>query len=117
MRNGRIIDSNGTVLWYLNYQRHREDGPAVERADGSCVWYLNGRLHREDGPAVEYADGSCLWYVHDQLHRETGPAIERIDGSCEWWLYDKEYSLVEWLDCVDISPEQRTLLLLKWGGK
>ena len=94
MRNGRYIDDNGDVGWYLNNQ-----------------------LHRESGPAVELVNGTRKWYLHGQLHREDGPAVERVDGSCEWWLYDKEYSLVEWIDCVDISPEQRTLLLLKWGSK
>ena len=55
------IDTVGTKEWYLNGQRHREDGPAVEYANGDKYWYLNGQLHREDGPAVEKADGSKLW--------------------------------------------------------
>ena len=44
---------SGSKEWYLNGKQHREDGPAVERANGTKVWYLNGKLHREDGPAVE----------------------------------------------------------------
>jgi len=34
---------SGTKKWYLNGQRHREDGPAVEHADGSKSWWLNGQ--------------------------------------------------------------------------
>lgn len=38
----RSVDENGDVC-YRNEQGqlHREDGPAVERADGTREWYLN----------------------------------------------------------------------------
>jgi hypothetical protein len=29
-----------------------ENGPAVERSNGTKYWYLNGERHREDGPAI-----------------------------------------------------------------
>ena len=35
---------NGDKYWYRNDQLHREDGPAVERADGDKEWWLNGQL-------------------------------------------------------------------------
>ena len=57
--------SNGTKEWFLNGKRHREDGPAVEKANGTKVWYLNGKRHREDGPAVEWANGDKVWYLND----------------------------------------------------
>ena len=56
---------NGTKEWYLNGQRHREDGPAFEDDNGYKFWFLNGQFHREDGPAVEYANGSKEWYLND----------------------------------------------------
>ena len=34
--------------------------------DGSKHWCLNGKLHREDGPAIERADGSKSWYLNDE---------------------------------------------------
>ena len=37
------IHSNGTKEWYLDNKLHREDGPAVERADGDKAWFLNGK--------------------------------------------------------------------------
>jgi len=37
---------NDYRFWYLNGKLHREDGPAVERADGDRAWYLNGRLEK-----------------------------------------------------------------------
>ena len=57
--------------WYLNDQRHREDGPAVERSDGYKEWWLNNKLHREDGPAVECRDGNKAWYLNGQPYTES----------------------------------------------
>ena len=79
----------GTKRWYLNGNRHRVDGPAVEYADGDKYWYLNGQRHRVDGPAAEYATGTKYWYLNYQLHRVDGPAIEYADGSKEWYLNDQ----------------------------
>ena len=45
---------------------HREDGPAIERANGDKYWYINGLRHREDGPAVELADGTKKWYINGE---------------------------------------------------
>ena len=69
-----VVDEYGDKYYYnsLN-QRHREDGPAIERADGTKAWYIDGKLHREDGPAIEYANGTKAWFINDQLHREDGP--------------------------------------------
>ena len=58
-----VYDS-GNKYWYLNGERHREDGPAVEYASGTKHWYLNDKCHREDGPAIEYADGDKHWYLN-----------------------------------------------------
>ena len=35
-------DKHGTKCWYINGERHREDGPAREFADGTREWYKNG---------------------------------------------------------------------------
>ena len=61
---------NGTKSWYLNDERHREDGPAIEWANGDKEWYLNGKRHREDGPAIEYDDGSKAWYLNGTRYTE-----------------------------------------------
>jgi len=60
------VYNNGDKSWFLNGQRHREDGPAIERADGSKSWWINGQLHREDGPAIEYADGNKEWFLNGE---------------------------------------------------
>jgi len=54
----------GAKQWYLNGERHREDGPACEYNDGTKQWYLNGKRHREDGPAIEYNDGTKQWFLN-----------------------------------------------------
>ena len=83
-------DDEGNKVWYLNGDRHRKDGPAIEYANGDKCWYLNGQLHRTDGPAIEWANGSKSWYLHNQLHREDGPAVENADGSKSWYLHDQK---------------------------
>jgi hypothetical protein len=60
------VDDNGDRSWWLNGERHREDGPAYEYADGNREWYLNGQLHRGDGPAIEWADGDREWWFNEQ---------------------------------------------------
>ena len=99
------VDDYGTKRWYLNGKRHREDGPAVERADGDKFWYLNGNLHREDGPAVERADGSKSWWINGKLHREDGPAYERTDGTKHWYLNDRLLTEEDWKKKVNKVKE------------
>jgi hypothetical protein len=41
---------------------HREDGPALIYDDGS-IWYLNGQRHRINGPAVQQKNGEQHWYI------------------------------------------------------
>ena len=91
------VYEDGQKWWFLNDQRHREDGPAVESVSGNKYWYLNDQLHREDGPAVEFADGAKFWYLNNQRHREDGPAVEYASGSKWWFLNDKEMSEQEFL--------------------
>jgi hypothetical protein len=69
-------------------------------ADGSKFWYLNGERHREDGPAVEHADGCKSWYLNDKLHREDGPAIENHTGGKEWYLNGKHMTEEEHSDLM-----------------
>ena len=96
------VDSNGNKYWYLNGNRHREDGPAVEWANGSKCWYINGKKHREDGPAIEYKNGSKSWYLSGKCHREDGPAYIGADGDKVWYLNGKLHRedgpAVEWAD-------------------
>jgi len=101
-RQNPVIDEEGTKRWYNDRNEfHREDGPAIERADGTKVWYINGKLHREDGPAYEGADGYKVWYINNKLHREDGPAYEGADGTKEWWINDKRYRTIpEWASAL-----------------
>lgn len=92
---GYIEWDNGTKGWYKEGRCHREDGPAVERADGTKYWLIEGEFHREDGPAVERADGTKSWYIRGKLHREDGPAVEWADGTKHWYIEGKYYSLEE----------------------
>jgi hypothetical protein len=91
MKHGLITDANGNKFWYVNGQRHREDGPACEYTDGTTSWYLHGKSHRIGGPAVEWRGGAKTWYVHGVLHRLDGPAMENhIGNKCRWFYKGKE---------------------------
>ena len=65
MKEYKVKVYSDRTKWYnLEGQLHREDGPAIERADGSKFWYRNGQFHRDDGPAIEYANGAKEWYLN-----------------------------------------------------
>jgi hypothetical protein len=91
------VDDDGSKYWYLNDQRHREDGPAEEYPNGTNKWFLNGKLHRTDGPAIEWGVGGCKeWYLNGERHREDGPAVEWSDGTKRWYFNDVKLSETEW---------------------
>jgi len=93
MKNGLVIDKEGTRRWYQNGLRHRTDGPAVEYADGDRYWFQNGELHRTDGPSVEWSDGTRRWYLNEI-----------------------QYSFDEYVDQLYPNDcSKKTLLILKWG--
>ena len=91
------VYSSGDNEWYLNGKWHREDGPAIERANGDKYWFLDGKPHREDGPAIEYVDGGKEWYIKGKLHREDGPAVEWAGGGKSWYINGKGYTEQEYL--------------------
>jgi len=61
-----VLDSYGSKHWFLNRERHREDGPADEWHNGTKFWYLNNKGHREDGPAVERSNGTKQWFHNNK---------------------------------------------------
>ena len=80
------VYEDGTKSWYLNGERHREDGPAIEWADGTKLWYLNDKRHREDGPAAECADGTKFWYLNgtwmtEQEHQKRMNPVKELTVS------------------------------------
>ena len=91
------VDRWGTERWFLDDERHRLDGPAVERVDGYQEWYKNGLLHRDDGPAIDCQNGTTMWYQHNKKHRADGPAVEWADGGEEWWINGNELSVDEFV--------------------
>jgi hypothetical protein len=50
-----------------NYDKIPKKGAyEIEWPDGTKLWYLNDQLHREDGPAIEYPNGTKYWYLNDE---------------------------------------------------
>jgi hypothetical protein len=84
-RTHRVVDADGTVRHYLHEggPLHRAGGPAVENlATGRREWWLNGDRHRVDGPAVE-RPGRVEYWRWNLLHRDDGPAV--ITPTGEFW--------------------------------
>ena len=80
------IYADGNKEWLLNGERHREDGPAIERVSGDKLWYLNGKRHREDGPAFECTDGYKEWWLnHEESHPETIADLWLSRGVLCWY--------------------------------
>jgi hypothetical protein len=81
----RVVDADGTVRQYLfeGGPLHSATGPAVENTvTGRREYWLNGDRHREDGPAVE-RPGRIEYWRCNLLHRDDGPAV--ITPSNEFW--------------------------------
>ena len=86
-----VVNKYGDKYYYNSAgQRHRENGPAFERANGTKAWYIDGKLHRENGPAFESANGDKEWWINGELHRENGPAIESANGDKEWYIAGRQ---------------------------
>lgn len=81
----RVVDADGTVRHYLfeGGPLHSVNGPAVENTTtGRREYWLNGDRHREDGPAVE-RPGRIEYWRCNLLHRDDGPAV--ITPANEFW--------------------------------
>lgn len=49
MKNGKIVDSEGTTKWYKDDKLHDEDDPAYENHEMRIkAWFLNGIQYKEE---------------------------------------------------------------------
>ena len=69
------IDEQGNKRWFnKDGKLHRDnDLPAAEMENGYKAWYIDGERHRNNGPAVVYQNGSVKWYMNGKNleHSET----------------------------------------------
>ena len=96
-----IVYTNGrTVYWSGTSSIHRVDGPAWignDASDGYSMWYINGEKHREDGPAIEVLNsGSSTsqhkWFLHNKSYSLEDYCKELYkDG---WEMYFTKYMLI-----------------------
>lgn len=109
------IFSNGTEHWFIHGKCHREDGPAIVIPNGTKMWKLNDEYHREDGPATINPYGENTWYVNGVKHRIDGPSSVEFDIDAvifTWHLEGKRYyDLSEWLNDSPITDEQKAQIL------
>jgi hypothetical protein len=140
-----LYNDLGYEEWFLNGNRHREDGPAIimptgrywmvhgksHRLDGPAImlkdgtehWYLNGILHREDGPALIDRLGNRIWYRYGRIHRLDGPASEWSNGNTDWCINHKSCTTAvkKWLRrhkiTLPMNEEAQTLFVLTFVSK
>ena len=66
--------------------------------DGGKQWFLNGERHREDGPAIEYSEGTKSWYLNNEELTEEEYNNKMNPPSCNGKLVTidgKQYKLTE----------------------
>jgi hypothetical protein len=97
--------SENVTSWWMEGERHREDGPAVEYANGDKTWWIKGRLHRIYGPAIDLVSGHKAWFFNGERHCEDGPAVEYANSNYEWWLNDVQYTEEEFYDKMNPITE------------
>ena len=81
------VYENGSRMWRLNGQRHREDGPAIEWADGTKSWYLNGNWlteeeHKRRTSGITMDD--ALAAGDGVLLREQAERIAELEDRISW---------------------------------
>lgn len=119
--NESVVEcADGSKGWYRNGKLHRENGPALIWANGDQSWYIDGVQHRADGPAYVSACGRHkAWFFNGKFHRENGPAIERNNSwtTCnkDWYLNGKKLTLAAFSKKSKMTPEERSMFLLKWS--
>ena len=114
------VDEKGITRWYKDAKctiRHRENGPAIVRADGHKEWWQNGQRHRIDGAAIEWFDGDKSWWQNDQRHRIDGPAVEWRDGTKLWYINGKQMTEAEFLAATQPAIEMTVADVEKLLGK
>lgn len=88
-RGPAIETDSGSKMWYKNGRLNRGgDRPAIVRADGRTEWWVNGQRHREDGPALITKTGDEEWFYKGVKHRIDGPAVihKTLPFSDEYWI-------------------------------
>jgi len=68
----------------------------VTNEEGTTIYYLDGEIHRENGPAMIRKDGTVAWVKHGGFHRENGPAVTNSNGTAEYWLNDRHLTEAQW---------------------
>lgn len=78
----------------------------TESSDGTKVWTLNNQLHREDGPAIEWANGTKFWYLNGikqepkkypehEKFKKNQSSIRQITNFIEWLREEHNITLRE----------------------
>jgi hypothetical protein len=59
--------------------------------------------------------GDKFWYQKDLFHRIDGPAVELASGYKRWYLNGVQYDFNDWLNLVNYTEPQKTLMRLQYA--
>jgi hypothetical protein len=82
METQHIVLQNGDQMYICNGKAHREDGPAIMKAEEQ-EWFFDGIPHRADGPARLFKKTRiCEWW--NMGHFLTSAVIEQKVFDTYW---------------------------------
>jgi hypothetical protein len=99
-RNGKMLLANWFEISEKDYIWYKLQGYNIDAGEYRVIWRLDDQLHRADGPAYIGADGYRVWYLNGKLHRTDGPAVIKANGDQFWYLNGSEYTEQEWKNAV-----------------
>ena len=81
--------------------------------DGSKVWLLNGERHREDGPAIEFSSGTKAWYLNgekltkkEHMRRTSGVTMENAIAAGDAVILREQAERIKELEARVAALEQ-----------
>ncbi len=93
----RLLSRPLKKSWSIYYfdafgRRHNTVGPSINHNNRTKMWFINGERHSEDGPAIITQIGE-IWYYNGVIHRFGGPAKTHYEYKTkEYYLYGIQYS-------------------------
>ena len=85
-----IRTADGCFLWFIKHQLGRLDNllPSVVLTDGTIMWYVNNKRHREELPAVIRYNATREWWFDDEIHRQNieQPSIMRANIGVSYYI-------------------------------
>lgn|SRR5574343_465982 len=81
----------------------------------SLIDNVTNNIVKLTGVFYLYGSYTKVNVVEGIIHNENGPAINYGDGTHIWALNGKSYDFDEWVEKLDVSDNEKLLMVLKYG--